>query len=53
MPSVIKYRDRLEYELRKGEMGIVYQGYDLALERTVAIKLLSKSDLGTRVKPEN
>ena len=40
-------RYRIDAEIGQGGMGTVYLGYDTALKRQVAIKVLSKSDLGT------
>ncbi|MGW8144743.1 MAG: protein kinase domain-containing protein [Anaerolineales bacterium] len=40
-------RYRIESEIGLGGMGIVYRGYDTTLERQIAIKVLSRSELGT------
>jgi serine/threonine protein kinase/tetratricopeptide (TPR) repeat protein len=40
-------RYELRQELGKGGMGVVYQGYDTRLNRAVAIKFISKSEIGT------
>jgi predicted Ser/Thr protein kinase len=40
-------RYRIDSEIGQGGMGTVYRGYDRMLEREVAIKVLSKSGLGT------
>jgi serine/threonine protein kinase len=45
--ALLNQRYRLDSELGQGGMGTVYRGYDLLLEREVAVKLLSKTNLGT------
>lgn len=40
-------RYELIQEIGKGGMGVVYRGYDTRLNRPVAIKFISKSDIGT------
>jgi serine/threonine protein kinase len=40
-------RYRIDAELGKGGMGIVYRGYDTVLDREVAVKLISNAGLGT------
>jgi tetratricopeptide (TPR) repeat protein len=45
--DVIAGRYRLEHELGRGAMGVVYRAHDLTLERDVAVKLVAPSALGT------
>jgi predicted ATPase len=45
--TTINNRYRIDAELGKGGMGTVYRGHDTTLERDVAVKVLSRSELGT------
>jgi predicted Ser/Thr protein kinase len=45
--KVLNNRYRIDKEIGQGGMGTVYLGFDIALERQVAIKALIKSGLGT------
>jgi predicted ATPase len=45
--SMLQNRYRIDEQIGQGGMGVVYRGYDLILNRTVAIKLLSNANLGT------
>jgi tetratricopeptide (TPR) repeat protein/predicted Ser/Thr protein kinase len=46
--TLINDRYRIDAERGQGGMGIVYRGHDIALDRHIAIKLLSKTGLGTQ-----
>jgi len=48
--KIINKRYRIDRELGQGGMGTVYQGYDLLLDRVVAVKVLTSSKLGTEGK---
>ena len=45
--STLANRYKIEAELGRGGMGIVYRGYDTLLNRPVAIKILSASELSS------
>ena len=45
--TVLHNRYRIDAQLGQGGMGVVYRGSDLLLNRAVAIKVLSNSNLGT------
>jgi len=45
--STLANRYKIEAELGRGGMGIVYRGYDTLLNRPVAIKILSSSELSS------
>jgi predicted Ser/Thr protein kinase len=44
---ILNERYRIDAEIGQGGMGTVYRGFDSVLERKVAIKVLSRVDLGT------
>ncbi|MBW8009689.1 MAG: alpha/beta fold hydrolase [Chloroflexi bacterium] len=46
--KLLNERYRIDTELGRGGMGVVYQGYDTKLERDIAVKVLSESGLGTQ-----
>ena len=45
--KTINQRYKIECEIGSGGMGAVYRAHDATLNRNVAIKVLSKTDLGT------
>jgi serine/threonine protein kinase len=45
--TTLQNRYRMEYEIGRGGMSTVYCAYDTDLERNVAIKLMSSTELGT------
>ncbi len=47
LEKTLNNRYRIEAEIGQGGMGTVYRGFDTTLDRPVAIKVLSRSGLGT------
>ena len=50
MNTVLNDRYRLEGEIGRGSMGVVYKAYDLLLNRSIALKLLNTAGLGDTQK---
>jgi len=45
--TLIHQRYRIDNELGQGGMGVVYKGFDTALEREIAVKMMTQARLGT------